>query len=47
VSNKLKPGVYVAWKQVTYRSVIMAILGALLIFFAAMHEVFRNLPTRQ
>ncbi|MGD0825668.1 MAG: FecR domain-containing protein [Terriglobales bacterium] len=40
MSNKLKPGVYVAWKQVTYRSVIMAILGALLIFFAAMHEVF-------
>jgi hypothetical protein len=40
VSNKLKPGVYVAWKQVTYRSVIMAILGATLIFFAVLHEAF-------
>ncbi|MGA7081085.1 MAG: hypothetical protein ACLPZJ_23150 [Terriglobales bacterium] len=40
MSNKLKPGVYVAWKQVTYRSVVMAALGALLIFFAALHEVF-------
>jgi hypothetical protein len=40
VSNKLKPGVYVAWKTVTYRSVIMAILGATLIFFAVLHEAF-------
>jgi len=40
VSNKLKPGVYVAWKTVTYRSVIMAIFGGLLIFFAILHEAF-------
>ena len=40
MSNKLKPGVYVAWKTVTYRSVIMAILGGLLIFFAILHEAF-------
>ena len=40
MSNKLKPGVYVAWKTVTYRSVIMAILGATLIFFAVLHEAF-------
>jgi hypothetical protein len=40
VSNKAKPGVYVAWKQVTYRSVIMALLGVLLIFGAFMHVVF-------
>ena len=40
MSNKLKPGVYVAWKTVTYRSVIMAIFGGLLIFFAILHEAF-------
>jgi hypothetical protein len=40
VSNKAKPGVYVAWKTVTYRSVLMAILGAMLIFAAALHEIF-------
>jgi hypothetical protein len=40
VSNKLKPEVYVAWKTVTYRSVIMALLGAALIFGAVMHVAF-------
>ena len=40
MSNKVKPGVYVAWKTVTYRSVIMAILGATLIFFAILRVVF-------
>jgi hypothetical protein len=40
VSNKVKPGVYVAWKTVTYRSVIMAILGATLIFFAILRVAF-------
>jgi Glucodextranase, domain B/FecR protein len=40
VSNKNKPGLYVAWKTVTYRSVIMMLLGALLIFGAIMHEAF-------
>ena len=40
MSNKAKPGVYVAWKTVTYRSVLMAILGAMLIFAAALHEIF-------
>ena len=38
--NKLKPEVYVAWKTVTYRSVIMALLGAALIFGAVMHVAF-------
>jgi hypothetical protein len=38
--NNTKPGVYVAWKQVTYRSVIMALLGVFLIFGALMHVVF-------
>jgi hypothetical protein len=40
VSNKAKPGVYVAWKTVTYRSVLMAILGAMLIFAAILREAF-------
>ena len=40
MSNKVKPGLYVAWKTVTYRSVIMALLGAALIFGAVMHEAF-------
>jgi FecR protein len=40
VSNKLKPEVYVAWKTVTYRSVLMLTLGAVLIFVAFMHVAF-------
>ena len=40
MSNKHKPGVYVAWKTVTYRSVVLAILGVVLIFCAILHEVF-------
>ena len=40
MSNNIKPGVYVAWKTVTYRSVILAILGVVLIFCAILHEVF-------
>ena len=40
MSNKPKPGIYVAWKTVTYRSVIIALLGAALIFAALMHLAF-------
>lgn len=40
VSNKAKPGIYVAWKTVTYRSVVMALLGALLIIGAVLHLAF-------
>jgi hypothetical protein len=40
VSNKAKPGIYVAWKTVTYRSVVMALLGVLLIFGAVFHLAF-------
>ncbi len=40
MSNKNKPGVYVAWKTVTYRSVVMALLGVALIFGAVMHVAF-------
>lgn len=40
MSNKPKSEIYVAWKQVTYRSVVLALLGVVLIFAAAMHLVF-------
>jgi FecR protein len=40
VANRSKPGVYVAWKQVTYRSVLLMLLGVALIFGAAMHLAF-------
>jgi hypothetical protein len=40
VATKIKPQLYVAWKTVTYRSVIMALLGIALIFGAVMHEAF-------
>lgn len=40
MSNQNKPGLYVAWKTVTYRSVIMTLLGAGLIFVAVMYEAF-------
>jgi len=32
VSKAPKPGVYVAWKQVTYRSVLVMLLGAIVLF---------------
>jgi Glucodextranase, domain B/FecR protein len=40
VSNQNKPGVYVAWKTVTYRSMVMALIGALLIFAAILQVAF-------
>lgn len=40
MSNRSKPGLYVAWKTVTYRSVIVALLGVALIFGAVMHVAF-------
>ena len=40
MSNRSKPGVYVAWKTVTYRSVVVAGLGAALIFVVLMHVIF-------
>ena len=40
MANRSKPGVYVAWKQVTYRSVVLMVLGVVLIVGAAMHVVF-------
>jgi len=40
VSNKTKPGIYVAWKTVTYRSVVLMLLGGALVFGAGMHFAF-------
>ena len=40
MSSRSKSGVYVAWKTVTYRSVIVALLGAALIFVVLMHVIF-------
>ena len=39
-NNNNKPGLYVAWKQVTYRSVIMAVVGIALIIGAILHVAF-------
>jgi len=40
VSVKLKPELYVAWKTVTYRSVLLLMLGGVLIFCAIMEVAF-------
>jgi hypothetical protein len=40
VSAKRKPGIYLAWTTVTYRSVVLIVLGVLLLFGAAMHFAF-------
>jgi hypothetical protein len=40
VSNRNKPELYVAWKQVTYRSVLVTLLAAALIFAAVMYVAF-------
>ena len=40
MSSKLKPELYVAWKTVTYRSVLLLMLGGALIFCAFMQVAF-------
>lgn len=40
MSNKNKPGIYVAWKTVTYRSVFLMLLGGFAIFVGGMHFAF-------
>ena len=39
-SSKRKPGVYIAWKTVTYRSVLLIVLAVALVFGVAMHFAF-------
>ena len=40
MSSKRKPGVYVAWTTVTYRSVLLAVLGIALVVSGAMRFAF-------
>ena len=40
VSSSSKPGIHVAWKTVTYRSVALAILFALILFCVGMNFAF-------
>jgi hypothetical protein len=40
VSLKRKPGLYVAWKTVTYRSVLLLVLAGCMIFVVALHFAF-------
>lgn len=40
MSSKRKPGIYLAWRTVTYRSVVLMILGGVLLFAAGMHFAF-------
>jgi len=40
VSNSVRPGLYVTWKTVTYRSVLLALLGGALIFAVILQLAF-------
>ena len=40
MSVKRKPGIYLAWTTVTYRSVVIIVLAGLLVFGAVMHFAF-------
>jgi hypothetical protein len=40
VSSKSKPGIHIAWRTVTYRSVFLAVLAVLIVFFAGLHFAF-------
>jgi hypothetical protein len=39
-SQNSKPGIHIAWKTVTYRSVVLAILAVLILFFIGLHMAF-------
>jgi hypothetical protein len=40
VSERRKPGIYLAWRTVTYRSVVLMVLAVVLVFSAALHFAF-------
>jgi hypothetical protein len=40
VSSTPKPGIHIAWKTVTYRSVALAVLAVLMVFFVGMRFAF-------
>lgn len=39
-SQNSKPGIHIAWKTVTYRSVVLAVLAVLILAFLALHMAF-------
>jgi hypothetical protein len=43
VSSKSKPGIHIAWKTVTYRSVALIVLLGLVLFYGGMHFAFPQL----
>ena len=43
MSNQPKPGIYVAWKTVTYRSVVLSVLAAIAILVVVLHVIFPKL----
>jgi hypothetical protein len=47
VSPNRKPGIHIAWKTVTYRSVVLLVLAGLLIFFVGMHLAFPQFTDNQ
>jgi hypothetical protein len=40
VSSKSKPGIHIAWKTVTYRSVVLMVMLVLVVMFAGIHFAF-------
>ena len=39
-ASQNKPGIHIAWKTVTYRSVVLAILAVVILFFLGLHMAF-------
>lgn len=39
-ASQNKPGIHIAWKTVTYRSVMLAILAVVILFFLGLHMAF-------
>ncbi len=46
VSSKRKPGIHIAWKTVTYRSVLLVVLAVMLILSSMMHFAFPQVAER-
>ena len=47
VSSSSKPGIHVAWKTVTYRSVALAVLFALILLFVGMNFAFPQFTQKE
>jgi len=46
-SSKRKPGIHIAWKTVTYRSVALSILAAVALFSTGLHFAFPQFTEKQ